>query len=153
MPSQFPQRWRLVSKGPSEATQSALPTRIYDTNNNLITELFSDEKREIVPLEEIPQHLINAVLTREDQKFYNHIGFSLKGLTRATFGYIIGRFLGGGSTLTMQVAGNKYDDRTDISVRRKLVEIWYSLQLEKHYSKNEILEFYLNEMPFGSGKP
>ncbi len=134
-----------------DVTQSALPTRIYDIKGRLITEFFSDEKREIVALDEVPQHLINAILTREDQEFYNHMGFSPRGILRAAIGYFSGNYQGGGSTITVQVAGNKYADRREYSIKRKLKEIWYSLLLEKHYTKNEILEFYLNEMPFGGG--
>jgi len=131
--------------------QSALPTRIYDINGRLITEFFQDEKREIVPLDEIPRHLINAILTREDRDFFDHGGFSVRGILRAAIGYLTGNYQGGGSTITIQVAGNKYADRTEFSLRRKLVELWFALQLEKHYTKSEILEFYLNEMPFGGG--
>ena len=122
-----------------DATQSALPTQIFDIKGRLITEFFSDEKRAIVPLEEIPQHLISAILTREDQDYYNHMGFSSRGILRAAFGYFSGNYQGGGSTLTVQVAGNKYADRTEFSIRRKLKEIWFALLLEKHYTKNEIL--------------
>jgi penicillin-binding protein 1A len=134
-----------------DVSQSALPTQIYDINGELITEFFQDEKREIVPIEEIPQHLIDAIITREDKEFYGHAGYNLKAILRAAWGYTTGNYQGGASSITQQVAGNKYLDRTEITLRRKLVELWYALQLEKRYTKNEILEFYLNEMPFGGG--
>ena len=134
-----------------DITQLALPTQVFDIKGRLITEFFSDEKREIIPLAEIPQHLINAILTREDQDFYSHPGFSPKGILRAAFGVLTGNYQGGGSTLTVQVAGHRYANRREITVSRKLVELWFALLLEKLYSKNEILEFYLNEMPFGGG--
>lgn len=130
---------------------SAQPTEIFDINKNLITEFFSDEKRHLVSFHEIPEHLIMAILTREDKDFYEHKGFSLKGIMRAAFAILQGKFAGGASSLTQQVAGNKYTDRKDISMKRKLVELWWAFQLERRYTKNEILEFYLNEMPFGHG--
>ncbi len=134
-----------------DATRSALPTQIFDANGILITEFFQDEKREIVSLEEVPQHLIKAILVREDQDFYDHKGFSIRGIIRAGIGVLTNNYQGGGSTITIQVAGNKYADRREMTLKRKLIELWYALQLEKHFTKNEILEFYFNEMPFGGG--
>ena len=119
-----------------DVTQSALPTQIFDINGRLITEFFSDEKREIVPVDEIPPYLVNAIITREDQSFYDHLGFSLLHMIRGGLGYFVGNYQGGGSTITVQVAGNKYADRREITVQRKLIEVWYSLMLEKKYSKN-----------------
>ena len=99
----------------------------------------------------MPRHLINAVLTREDHNFYHHRGLDPKRILSAALGYFTGSFRGGGSTLTIQVAGNKFADRREYTVRRKIKEFWYAKLLEMRYAKNEILEFYLNEMPFGGG--
>ena len=129
----------------------ALPTRILDIRGDLITEFASEEKREMITLDQLPPHMINALLTREDQIFYKHHGFSVKALSRAVFGKLTGRSLGGGSTITQQLAGTLYADRSDISINRKLKELWWALQLERRYSKNEILELYLNKMYFGGG--
>jgi len=129
----------------------ALPTKILDINGNLITEFASDEKREMVSLGELPRHLIHAVLAREDPDFYNHRGFSIRAITRATLGQLIGKNLGGGSTITQQVAGTLYTDRGERTVRRKLKELWWAFQIERRYTKNEILEIYLNYMPMGPG--
>ncbi len=129
----------------------ALPTRILDINGELITEFASDEKRELITLDALPPHMINALLTREDQIFYKHNGFSVKALARAVFGQLTGRSLGGGSTITQQVAGTLYLDRSEISITRKIKELWWALQLERRYSKDEILELYLNKMYFGGG--
>ena len=134
-----------------DITQSALPTQLLDIKGRLITEFFSDERREIVSLSEIPRHLIDAVITREDRHFYDHRGLDARRIASAGLGYLTGSFRGGGSTLTIQVAGNKFADRREITIRRKLKEFWYAKLLEMRYSKNEILEFYLNEMPFGGG--
>jgi penicillin-binding protein 1A len=131
--------------------KSALPTKLYDIKGRLITEFFAEEKRNPVSIGELPPHLIGAFLTREDQSFYSHKGFTLKGFVRALFGRITGRNLGGGSTISQQLAGTLYDDRKDISIRRKLVELWWAFQLERRYTKDEILEMYLNKMIMGSG--
>ncbi|MDR2158565.1 MAG: PBP1A family penicillin-binding protein [Treponema sp.] len=129
----------------------ALPTRILDTNGTLITEFSADEKREMVSLSELPRHLIHAVLAREDPDFYNHKGFSVRGIARAAFGQITGRNLGGGSTITQQVAGTLYTDRREYTIKRKIRELWWAFQIERRYTKNEILEIYLNYMYMGPG--
>ncbi len=127
----------------------ALPTQILDIKGRLITELFSTEKREIVPIDEIPKCLIDALLTREDRHFYEHHGFRILDMLKAAWHIATGQFFQGGSTITQQLAGTLFADRTDISLRRKIVELWWALQLEKHFSKDEILEMYLNQMYFG----
>ncbi len=128
----------------------ALPTKLLDINGKLITE-YSTEKRELVSVDELPLHLINAVIAREDHNFYSHKGFDLKGIIRAFYGRIIGVNLGGGSTITQQVAGTLYANRQEITYWRKLRELWWSFQLERRYTKNEILEIYLNQMYMGAG--
>ncbi len=129
----------------------ALPTRILDVRGDLITEFASEEKREIITLDELPPHMIQALLTREDNNFYNHNGYSIRAIMRAVFGRLTGRNLGGGSTITQQVAGTLYLDRSEMSYIRKLRELWWAVQLERRYSKNEILELYMNKMYFGGG--
>lgn len=131
--------------------ETALPTKLLDINGELITEFSSDEKREIISLNKLPQHMIDALLTREDRIFYKHHGFSFKAVLRAVVGKLTGRSLGGGSTLTQQIAGTLYCDRTEMSIKRKIKELWWAIQMERHYSKNEILELYLNKIYFGGG--
>jgi penicillin-binding protein 1A len=130
--------------------QSALPTKLYDVKGRLITEFFSAEKRNPVTIQELPDHLIGAFITREDQSFFRHRGFTVKGLARAVVGQLINRNLGGGSTITQQLAGTLYADRRDISIRRKIIELWWALQIERRFTKNEILEMYLNKMVMGA---
>ena len=101
---------------------NALPTKLLDINGELITEFVADEKREIITLNKLPQHMLDALLTREDRIFYSHRGFSFKALMRAVVGQVMRRSLGGGSTLTQQLAGTIYCDRSDKSVVRKLGE-------------------------------
>jgi penicillin-binding protein 1A len=129
----------------------ALPTKILDINGKLVTEFAADEKRELVSLSELPKHLIHAVLAREDPDFYNHKGFSVRGITRAAVGQIIGKNWGGGSTITQQVAGTLYTDRREKTISRKIRELWWAFQMERRYTKNEILEIYLNYMIMGPG--
>ena len=130
---------------------TSLPTKLLDINGELITEFASDEKREIISFQQLPQHLIDALITREDRIFFSHKGFSVKAVMRAIFGKLTGKSLGGGSTLTQQIAGTLYCDRTDMSYTRKIKELWWAIQMERRYSKNEILELYLNKIYFGGG--
>lgn len=131
--------------------ETALPTKLLDINGEVITEFVSDEKREIISYQQLPQHLIDALIIREDRIFFSHKGFSVKAVMRAVFGKLTGKSLGGGSTLTQQIAGTLYCDRTDMSYTRKIKELWWAIQMERRYSKNEILELYLNKIYFGGG--
>lgn len=133
-----------------------LPSQVLDRNGDLITEFFSEEKRELVTIEELPEHLIYALLTREDRNFFHHRGISLWYTARAAWNILLEKVSGGrlgyfsgGSTITQQVAKMVYLDPNDISIKRKLNEYWLAFQLERQYSKDEILELYLNKMPFG----
>ena len=131
--------------------ETALPSRLLDINGELITEFSSDEKRELISLEKLPQLMKDALLTREDRIFYEHNGFSPKAIMRAIIGVLTHRNLGGGSTLTQQIAGTLYCDRTQMTGFRKAKELWWAIQMERRYSKNEILELYLNKIYFGGG--
>ena len=111
--------------------QAALPTRILDINDREITEFFGEQNREPITIDQVPQHLVDALLTKEDRSFYTHHGFSLRGLTRAIFNIVTGRYVSGASTLTQQLAGRLYADRTDISLKRKVVELWWAVQMER----------------------
>lgn len=98
--------------------------------------------------EELPQELVDAVLTFEDQRFYDHSGVDLRALFRATIDNLrAGRVVSGASTLTMQVA--RMVDPKPRTLRSKLIEIFRALQLEGYYSKDEILVAYLNLAPYG----
>lgn len=136
-------------RGDLSSYTPALPTQLLDRHGELITEIFSDEKRDIVPIDELPKNLLYALISREDSNYYTHKGVDLGQFARAAFNIIIGRYFSGASTLTMQVAGWHYADRRDISIKRKLKEIWYAFQFERDLSKNEILEIYMNQMYFG----
>ena len=130
---------------------NALPTKLLDINGEIITEFSSDEKREIIAYNDLPQQMIDALVTREDRVFFSHPGYSLKAIFRAVVGKLAHMSLGGGSTLTQQIAGTLYCDRSDISYTRKIKELWWAIQMERRYTKNEILELYLNKIYFGGG--
>lgn len=134
-----------------ETGRPALPTQLLDREGRLITEFFSVEKREIIRFEELPPHLIDALLTREDRHFYRHPGFRVPDIVRAAWTTLRGRFGGGASTITQQLAGTLFADRSEITLRRKLRELWYAIQLERWLTKDEILERYLNLVYFGEG--
>ncbi len=129
----------------------ALPSQIFDRKGRLITEFFSEEKRELVSIHKLPKYLIYALITREDNDFFEHSGFSVRGVIRAAWNLVTGNFVSGGSTITQQLAGHLYADRRIFSIQRKLRELWWALQLERNWSKYEILETYLNTMNFGHG--
>ena len=130
-------------------TELALPTQILDKNGNLLAELFSEEKRDLISYDEVPKHLIYALVTREDEHFFRHKGFNLQGFIRAFWNNLRGTYFSGGSSITQQVAGLLYDDRTEITYRRKLRELWYAFQLERKLTKHQILELYMNSVYLG----
>ncbi|MCR5435892.1 MAG: PBP1A family penicillin-binding protein [Treponema sp.] len=130
---------------------TALPTKITDINGELITEFTSDEKREIISYHDLPQLLVDALITREDRVFFSHPGFNAKAIIRALAGQLFHISLGGGSTLTQQIAGTLFCDRTEMSITRKIHELWWAIQMERRFTKNEILELYLNKIYFGGG--
>lgn len=125
-----------------------LSTRFYDRNNTLLYEIYGDKNRTLVKLDAVSSHVYHATLSVEDSEFYLHKGYSLKGIIRALKNTIFGGDLQGGSTITQQAIKNTLltQERT---VVRKIKELILSLQLENRYSKDEILQMYLNESPYG----
>ena len=125
-------------------------TRIYSADKVLLAELFL-EKREPVPLEKIPGLLTAALVATEDRKFYKHSGVDLKGIARAIIKDIkAGEFVEGASTITQQLSKTLFLTPRK-TVVRKLREAILAFQLERRYTKDEILELYLNQVYFGSG--
>ncbi len=130
-------------------SQTFLPTQILDTNGKLIGQFFGAERRELVSLDDLPKYLIYALITREDQNFFHEGAVSFRGTVRAAWNIVTGRYVSGGSTLTQQLAGLLFADRTKKTLFRKFKELWYAFQLEKRYSKDQILQMYLNTAYFG----
>ncbi len=126
-------------------------SHIYDSAGNEIAIIHATENRVPVKIEQIPVNLQNAFVAVEDNRFYEHKGVDPRGLARAFYTNIVrGEIAEGGSTITQQLAKNAYltQDRT---FKRKIQEIFLALQLEKQYTKQEILELYLNQIYFGQG--
>jgi penicillin-binding protein 1A len=127
-----------------------LSTKIYDKDNNLIAELFT-ERRALAAINDIPANLQNAFISIEDNDFFKHWGISTKGIIRAFSRMLLkGRVAEGGSTITQQLAKTIFLTR-EKTIVRKIKEALLTIQLEKNYSKNEILQFYINQIYFGSG--
>lgn len=128
----------------------SLTTKVFDRNNKLIHE-FSIEKRSMVPLEDIPVDLQNAVVAMEDRDFFSHPGFSVRGILRALLHDIItGRAKQGASTLTQQLSRGVFLTQ-EKKIIRKIREIILAIQIEHQFSKREILQMYLNQIYLGSG--
>ncbi len=143
----------IDSKLPNEQTirdiELQIPLKIFSSDGKLIGE-FGEQRRTALDFDEIPNHYVNAVLAAEDDNFFSHSGVSYTGLLRSFYRIAVsGRIQGGGSTITMQVAGNYLTSR-DISLFRKVKDIFLAYRLEKTYSKEEIFEFYVNRIFFGN---
>jgi len=125
-----------------------ISTVIFDREGKPLYDIYADENRVIIPLEEIPDHLKNATIAIEDKNFYSHQGFSARGMARAVFNIVLYRRLQGGSTLTQQLVKNVLlsSERT---LPRKIKEFILAVQIERKYSKDEIFQMYLNEAPYG----
>jgi penicillin-binding protein 1C len=131
--------------------QVAQSTKIFDrTGRILLYEVAEEEKRTVVPFAEIPQAVKDATIAIEDERFYSESAVSIRGILRATVVNLLqGRIVQGGSTITQQLARNAFltSERTPW---RKIRELILAIKLSRRYSKDEILELYLNEVPYGS---
>ena len=124
------------------------PLRIYTAEGSLMAE-FGVQRRRAVDFDDIPPDLVNAFITAEDNRFFDHIGFDLIGLARAAYAVVqSGSASQGGSTITMQVARNFFLT-PEKTVKRKLSEILLALRVESALTKEEIMELYLNKIFFG----
>ncbi len=125
-----------------------IPLSIYSSDGLLLAQ-FGEKKRTPIEIEEVPQQLINAFLAAEDASFYSHPGVDYKGLLRAGIQLLLtGKKKQGGSTITMQVTRNFLLSREKTYIR-KIKEIILAIQIEQEYSKNKILELYLNKIYLG----
>ncbi len=151
--------WLFADLPPIDRLQAglALPsTRIYDRSGRLLYEILPPEggRNTAIPLDQIPQHCLHAVIATEDANFYNHPGVDIVGIVRAlAINVQGGEVIAGGSTITQQVARNLLLDpeqRLERSLRRKLRESILAIRLQNAYSKDDILTLYLNQTYFGS---
>lgn len=140
---------QLVSNPPAQTT------RILSRDGELLYQIYKDENRTVVPLADIPPHLINATLAAEDKNFYSHSGLDLRGIVRALYNNFhkcragfTDCSLEGGSTITQQLVKNVLLTPTK-SLTRKLKELVLAQEVERRFSKDQILEMYLNQVNYG----
>ena len=141
----------LNTKQDLEDVRPAASSQIYDINGNELANVHAEQNRVPVKISQVPEHLKDAFIAVEDVRFYDHSGVDPKGIMRAVFANITNKGVAeGGSTITQQLAKNAYltQDRT---YKRKIQEVFLALQLERKYTKDEILELYLNQIYFGQG--
>jgi 1A family penicillin-binding protein len=141
----------LPSPGKLNKRQVVESTKIYDrTGEHLLYEIHGEEKRTAIPLDQMSEIVRAATIAAEDQTFYQHWGIQFKAIARAAIYDLMGRHVSqGGSTITQQLIKNTVltNEKT---FTRKVKEVILSVELEQRFSKNEILEMYLNEIPYGS---
>ncbi|MDD3653430.1 MAG: PBP1A family penicillin-binding protein [Desulfotomaculaceae bacterium] len=124
---------------------------LFDDNNNLIYEIHGEVNRTPVPLEQVPEHVQKAFVAIEDRRFYDHHGIDLKAIFRAAFNYCKnGRITEGASTITQQMI-KLYFLSPEQTLKRKIKEAAIALEFERRYSKDKILELYMNRVYFGEG--
>ncbi|MFH0947661.1 MAG: transglycosylase domain-containing protein [Elusimicrobiota bacterium] len=140
----IPDPTQLINYTPS------LTTKIYDINGELIAELFT-EKRTVVPLSQIPKDMLNAIIAIEDTRFFRHWGIDPYRIAGAFVSNVkAGEVVEGASTITQQLSKVIFLSRRK-TLARKIKEVILAIQLERDYSKYEILEIYLNQIYFGNG--
>lgn len=138
-----------LSETELKSTNSSL---VYDANNELIADLGS-EKRENVTADSIPLNLVNAITSIEDKRFFNHRGVDLYRILGAAWHNLTSNSTQGGSTLDQQLIKLAYfsTKESDQTLKRKAQEVWLALQMERKYTKQEILTFYINKVYMGNG--
>lgn len=138
----------LPTPGKLIDAQQSDSTRIYDRNGILLYSVYQNQNRIYVNLPNIPKYLQQGTISIEDRNFYNNQGFSVTGYLRAIRNIVLYRQLSGGSTLTQQLVKNVLLT-SEQSVPRKIKELMLSIQVDKKYSKDQILEMYLNDVGYG----
>lgn len=130
--------------------QLAQSTKIYDrTGQVLLYEIHAAEDRTVISFGDIPDYAKKATIAIEDHDFYNHPAFDVKAIIRTIFNNLIHGQSRGASTITQQLAKNAFLS-PEKTIQRKIKELALAIQLERRYSKDEILAFYLNQIPYGS---
>jgi membrane peptidoglycan carboxypeptidase len=123
---------------------------IVDRNDKIFGQIYV-ENRETVPYDQLPPNLVNAIIATEDNKFYLHHGYDLLGIVRAALkNALAGHVRQGASTITQQLARNSYDLKGK-TFRRKLLEMFVARRIEENFSKQKIIELYLNRIYLGGG--
>lgn len=125
-----------------------LTTKIYDRTAKPLYSIYKDENRRLIKLEELPPQVTEATLAIEDADFYNHAGFSIKGILRAVKINLTEDKIQGGSTITQQLVKQTLLS-SEKKFRRKIRELFLAIAVDATYEKNEILEMYFNQIPYG----
>lgn len=133
-----------LTKGPG-----AISTQILDRNGKLLYEVYREQNRNPIKINELPEYVKQSAISIEDKNFYRHFGLDFIGIARAAFNTLTGRRLEGGSTITQQLVKNALLEDPKRTVTRKIREAVLSLFTEIVYSKDQILELYLNYAPYG----
>lgn len=123
-------------------------TKIFDRNGTLLYQIYANQNRTLVPLSDIPVHLKQATIATEDKDFYKHPGFDISAIVRSVAKNSSGKSLQGGSTLTQQLIKSSLLS-PETSLSRKLKEAILAFWAERIYTKNQILEMYFNQIPYG----
>lgn len=125
--------------------------QLFDRNDHLICTVEGDEDRRVVPLNQVSHHMVQAMLAAEDHHFFEHHGVNLASIMRAFFANLqAGHVVEGGSTITQQLVKNLFFTEAGRTVDRKIKEAFMAWELERRYSKERILEMYLNQVYFGN---
>jgi penicillin-binding protein 1A len=135
----------------SNNMRPAASSQIFDSKGKLLTTLHSEENRLPIDINKVPQNLQNAFIAAEDARFYDHIGVDPRGIFRALWANMTNRGIAqGGSTITQQLAKNAFLTQEQ-TLKRKIQEAMLAIEIERKYSKKEILEMYMNQIYFGQG--
>lgn len=144
--------WYFTKDLPSprqlEGREVAQTTKIFDRSGKLLYNVYTDQNRTIIPLSDIPDNLKKATIAIEDKDFYSHKGFDVYGIIRAAQNTLLKSNLQGGSTITQQLVKSVFlsPERT---IDRKIKELYLAFRVEMAFSKDQILEMYLNQVPYG----
>jgi 1A family penicillin-binding protein len=135
---------------PKQLSEREIPqtTKIYDRNGKLLYQIYANENRTLVPINSIPKDLINATIAIEDKDFYKNPGVDINAIARAAIADASGKSIQGGSTITQQLIKSTLLT-PEVSIQRKVKEIVLAYWAEKIYTKNQILEMYFNQVPYG----
>src|SRR5712671_2892868 len=139
-----------------EDQHSPVITKVYGDDDNSVIGTFAQEHRIVVTYDQIPPIMRSAIISVEDQNFYQHWGIDFLGIARASLKNLMaGRVVGGGSTLTQQLSKNLFllkSGTAERSITRKIQEAMLSIQIERNYTKDQILTMYANEIFLGGGQ-
>ena len=142
----------LVAQSTEDTFKASQTSIVYDTNGKQLLKFKGEKDVYYLKYKELPVYVIAAVISVEDRNFYKHSGVDYKGITRAAVNYVIhkGVITQGGSTLTQQLAKTVFLNRQK-TWKRKVKEIFMAVEMEKKYSKEQILEFYLKNVYYANG--